>query len=266
MGTEIYWHGILDYDNRDNRKLKEVKEIRQRIQAVSSLAGSSYKAVFGVLTDYDNEWDSDVDVWHRRLARESDKEIFRASQLTHTPMDYVCLQDSTEAAELDRYPLLFYPHPLILTQDRVSLLKTYVEHGGILVIGARTGQKDLTGKCVMQPMPGLLRCLTHTNVREFTFIGPADEPQSMCWMGAHLLPSTGKEKRLPTTAIAQKTLAITNFFVCVSISVYLRFDGLMLGAQGVDCCAQGHSHQHGGQGTADGQVGLHEQAVEQEAN
>jgi beta-galactosidase len=186
MGTEIYWHGILDYDNRDNRKLKEVKEIRQRIQAVSSLAGSSYKAVFGVLTDYDNEWDSDVDVWHRRLARESDKEIFRASQLTHTPMDYVCLQDSTEAAELDRYPLLFYPHPLILTPERVNLLKTYVEHGGILVIGARTGQKDLTGKCVMQPMPGLLRCLTHTNVREFTFIGPADEPQSMCWMGAHL--------------------------------------------------------------------------------
>lgn len=24
MGTEIYWHGILDYDNRDNRKLSEV--------------------------------------------------------------------------------------------------------------------------------------------------------------------------------------------------------------------------------------------------
>jgi hypothetical protein len=40
----------------------------------------------------------------------------------------------------------------------------------------------------------------------------------------------------------------------------------MLGAQGINRCAQGHSHQHGGQGAADGQVGLHKQAVEQEAN
>ena len=40
----------------------------------------------------------------------------------------------------------------------------------------------------------------------------------------------------------------------------------MFGAQGVDCYAQSHGYQHGGQGTADGQVGLHEQAVEQEAN
>ena len=26
FSTEMYWHGILDYDNRDNRKLAEVKD------------------------------------------------------------------------------------------------------------------------------------------------------------------------------------------------------------------------------------------------
>ncbi len=189
MGTEIYWHGILDYDNRDNRKLAEVKEINQRFQSIEPVAGACYKASFGLLRDYDNIWDSDLDVWHGRLARASESGIFEASQLTHTPMDEVYLQESTDVEELCRYPLLIYPHPLILTEKTASLLRQYVERGGILVIGARCGQKDSTGKCVMAPMPGLLRNLTGSNVREFTFIGPADDPQSMTWNGKRV--STG---------------------------------------------------------------------------
>ena len=186
MGTEIYWHGILDYDNRDNRKLAEVKEIHKRIQAISQASGAEFKAAFGLVRDYDNEWDSDVDVWHRRLKKQSENGIFRASQLSHTPMDLVYLTDSTEADDLLKYPLLFYPHPLILTPERAKLLTQYVERGGCLVIGARAGLKDDTGKCVMQPMPGLLGDLTGTNVREFTFIGPADDAQSMTWDGEHV--------------------------------------------------------------------------------
>ncbi len=189
MGTEIYWHGILDYDNRDNRKLAEVKELSRRLPAIQAVTGSEYKASFGVLRDYDNEWDSDVDVWHSRLIRSSENEIFKASQLSHSPMDFVYLLDDTDVNELCRYPVLFYPHPLILTQKRADLLKQYVENGGTLVIGARTGQKDITGKCVMEPMPGLLRDLTGSSVREYTFIGPADDPQTMTW-GAEQL-STG---------------------------------------------------------------------------
>ena len=188
MGTEIYWHGILDYDNRDNRKLAEVKELSKRIQALRPVAGAEYKASFGVIRDYDNAWDSDIDVWHRRLARSSEDEIFRVSQLTHTPMDYVYLLNDTEVNELCRYPVLFYPHPLILTKERVDLLKKYVEEGGTLIIGARTGQKDITGKCMMEPMPGLLRNLAPGNVKEFTFIGPADDPQTVTW-GGETLPA-----------------------------------------------------------------------------
>ena len=34
----------------------------------------------------------------------------------------------------------------------------------------------------------------------------------MCWTGAHLLPKTGKEKTLPTTARAQNIPASASFF------------------------------------------------------
>ena len=87
MGTEIYWHGILDYDNRDNRKLQEIGQIYKRVQAIGDTVGADYKAAFAVVQDYSNIWDSQVDVWHQRLTWASEEEIFTASQLQHTPMD-----------------------------------------------------------------------------------------------------------------------------------------------------------------------------------
>lgn len=186
VGTEIYWHGILDYDNRDNRKLREVAELYKRVQSIKEMAGAEYEASFAVLEDYDNLWDADVDVWHSRLEKASKKEIFAASQLSHTPMDYVLLSDYTEYEDLKKYPVLFYPHGLLLTKPRAELLKIYVEKGGCLIIGARTGQKEAHGRCVMEPMPGLLSELTKTAVEEFTFVGAVDGKVCMDWQGEQI--------------------------------------------------------------------------------
>lgn len=186
VGTEIYWHGILDYDNRDNRKLEEVKRVWTRVQKMQGVGGSEYVASVGLLRDYDNLWDADVDAWHRRLQRASEKAIFNAAQLSHTPLDVADLRDETDAAELSKYDVLFYPHPLILTEARAKALRAHAENGGTLVIGARAGQKDIHGHCVMRPMPGLLSALTGTSVREFTFIGPADAPSTVDWNGQSL--------------------------------------------------------------------------------
>lgn len=186
VGTEIYWHGILDYDNRDNRKLREIRALHERLRSIRELAGAAYRASFGVLEDYDNLWDADVDVWHRRVEKASKKEIFAASQLSHTPMDYVLLTDGTEYGDLKDYPVLFYPHGLILTERRAKLLRDYAEKGGCLIIGARTGQKEEHGRCVMMPMPGELAQLSGTSVEEFTFVGAMDGQVCMEWNGKKL--------------------------------------------------------------------------------
>ena len=183
MGTEMYWHGILDYDNRDNRKLAEIARIWERIPKMQAVAGSEYAAEIGLLRDYDNLWDAEVDVWHRRLQKRSESEIFVAAQIAHTPLDMVNLADDTNPAKLGKYKVLFYPHPLIVTERRAEALRDYVENGGTLVLGARAGMKDISGQCVMRPMPGLLSELTGTTVREFTFVGEMDKPVMMDWQG-----------------------------------------------------------------------------------
>ena len=76
MGTEIYWHGILDYSSRENRRIREVHDVYEKLQGMQELAGARYEAKVGVLKDYDNIWDAQLDVWHQRVDEASQKALF----------------------------------------------------------------------------------------------------------------------------------------------------------------------------------------------
>lgn len=186
FGTEMYWHGILDYDNRDNRKLAEVADFCQKLRSLSPVCGADNVGAFALIKDYDNEWDMDADAWHRRVGSVSEKEIFAASELNHTPYNIVYLREGTGLAELTPYPVVFYPHPVLMDETRAALLEQYVEQGGTLILGCRSGYKDLTGKCVMLPQPGLLQKLTGTDVRDFTFTSPNEDNTYALWDGVRL--------------------------------------------------------------------------------
>ena len=175
MGTEIYWHGILDYDNRDNRKLREVEDIHRKMKAIDPVCGADYVAAFALLKDYDNQWDTDPDHWHRRVATASQDGIFEAAARHHLPYDSVFIDQPDAAEKLAKYPVAVYPHPTLMDEKRAGLLRQYVENGGTLLIGCRSGYKDLTGKCVMMPQPGLLQPLTGSDVKDYTFTTFAEE-------------------------------------------------------------------------------------------
>ena len=186
FGTEMYWHGILDYDGRDNRRLREVADFGEKLKAIDAVCGADHAAAFALLKDYDNAWDARADAWHGRIAKHSEAELFAAAQLNHTPCDVVYLNDDTALEALTRYPVAIYPHPMIMTEARAALLKAYVEQGGTLVLGCRAGAKDVNGRFVMQPQPGLLRDLTGTEVSEFTLTSPAEPPMTLNWDGEAL--------------------------------------------------------------------------------
>ena len=206
-GTEMYWHGILDYDNRDNRRLGEVKEVSRRLERIRETAGAAYEARAALVKDYENTFDAQVDAWHGEIANASEAAIYQAAQLTHTPMDIFYLRDDTDLSEIKKYQVLFCPHEEILSSEKAALLAQYAQSGGTLILGARTGQKDTRGHCVMQPMPGLLAQAAQTEVEEFTFIGPADEPVSMDWDGKRL-PTGCFNDLLTVTGPDAKVLAV----------------------------------------------------------
>ena len=181
FGTEMYWHGILDYDNRDNRRLKEVGEFASTLKKIAPLCGSDYVAPLAIVKDYDNAFDAEIDVWHGRLTFPDEEAIYQEAQLCHIPCNYCHLSDDSVLSDLSKYEVLIYPHPAIMTRKRAALLEAYVAQGGKLILGCRSGYKDETGTCLMMPAPGLLSSLTGTTVQESSFQHPAEPTVTVRW-------------------------------------------------------------------------------------
>ncbi len=170
FGTEIYWHGILDYSGRDNRRMKEIADVHDKFVKMSEVSGSKYKAEVGIVETYSNKFDAELDAWHGKIENFSKTGIYEAAQFTHTPIDYVYLQDVTTIDDLKKYKVLIYPHAVIVTENEAKLLEEYVAQGGTLLLGCRAGQKKETGICTQELLPGLLRDLTGTDVTEYTLV------------------------------------------------------------------------------------------------
>lgn len=166
QGTEIYWHGLLNYDNLPNRRITELKQIHGEIQKLK-LAGEKYKARIALFRDYTNEWDGSLDIW-RSHDRFSEMGWNAASQYLHEPMDLVYNTESLTVEDLKKYDLLIVPHASILTESMVALWRAYAEQGGTVVFGCRTGYKDEYGRCPMRSTPGLAAELAGVKVVDFT--------------------------------------------------------------------------------------------------
>ena len=185
FGSEMYWHGILDYSGRDNRRLREIGDIHKKLATMKEIAGANYKAELGFLKEYDNGWDAELDVWHGRLEWASQMAWFKASQKSHTPMDF-CYLDHMSVEDLSKYKVLVYPHAIILKPESVAKLEAYVAQGGTLLMGCRTGYKDATGKCVMAKLPGLVSDLCGTDIPEYSYVAPDDATPHATWNGKKL--------------------------------------------------------------------------------
>lgn len=182
FGTEIYWHGLNNYDNRPNRRLDEAAQVGRELAALGPrLAGTQPLAELALVNDYDNEWDGELDLWHGPFQRQSMRAWYAALQHRHIPADALYLRPGTTLADLSRYRVLIYPHSTIMSEATGELLAAYVRAGGTLVFGARTGYKDSDGHCPMRPMPGPVAKLCGITVADFTLIGPREAAPELRW-------------------------------------------------------------------------------------
>ncbi len=186
VGTEIYWHGLNDYDNRPNRRIAELHKIHADALRLAEIAGSRYCARIALAREYHNDWDAAHDHWVGRPTAVSYPGWYAACQKLHAPCDYVFLTPETTPESLAQYALIVYPHAAILTQKTADLLAAYAENGGIVLFGACTGYKDEYGRCPMRPMPGPALPLTGARVDHYTFVAPDDGPGIALWAGEAL--------------------------------------------------------------------------------
>ncbi|WP_400246757.1 beta-galactosidase [Niallia sp. JL1B1071] len=172
-GTEIYWHGINDYHNLPNRRIKEVEQVSKEIQLIGEkIVGASYQAEIAIVNNYDNEWDGEFDKWSGPFTSISKDAWFKALQYNHVPVDAYNLNRNSNVEEMKKYKVLVYSHAAIVSEQTADLLKEYVNQGGQLILGCRTGYKDETGQTYMKAFPGYLAELTGITVEDFTREAP----------------------------------------------------------------------------------------------
>lgn len=175
FGTEIYWHGLNNYDNRPNRRLAELQKIHLDILKIKDINGALVEARHALVRTHAIQWDAEEDCWYGPLLKKSEIAWFAAFTFQHVPMDIIYLDDESSAERLDQYDLLVFPHAAILSDNEANLLKAYVKKGGTLIVGARSGYKDINGQCPMSVMPGKLREVCGASVADFTMVTPSDD-------------------------------------------------------------------------------------------
>jgi beta-galactosidase len=153
FGTEQHWYGVLDHDGRPNRRLRELGELAQELERVDALLAGTVPAVqAAVVYDYDARFALELQPTNPALAHLA---ALRAhyGALKRRGVDVAVLAPT---ADLTPYPLVAAPSLYVVDEDIAAALRSYVETGGLLVLGPRSGFKNRANAVPERPLPAWL--------------------------------------------------------------------------------------------------------------
>lgn len=163
FGAEEYWCGILDHDNVPRRRYREAACEGQELAKVGAeILGTHVRMDAAILSDV---WQDEA---HQTLnfglpsPGQAGEGVHRALWRRKFAVGFMHPDDDFAGARL-----LVVPHFALVEPELAERLRLYVEGGGVLVVGARTGTRDANNQVVAQTAPGLLTELLGVAVEEY---------------------------------------------------------------------------------------------------
>jgi beta-galactosidase len=153
FGTEQHWYGILDHDGRPNRRLTELSELAQELERVDGLlAGTVPAAQAAVVYDYDARFALEIQPTNPALGHvDALRAHYGALRRQGVGVDLLA-----PTADLSSYRLVVAPSLYVVDEALATGLRSYVEGGGLLVLGPRSAFKDRTNAVPERPLPAWL--------------------------------------------------------------------------------------------------------------
>ncbi len=157
-------NGILRHDGTPRRAYYEIQQLTGELEAISSqLAETEVEAPVAILHSYEIAW-----------AFEAHKQYTNFSYRGHIISYYkallrmgVTVDLVDPSVDLSRYKFVIAPSLLMVNDDIHQNLMRYVENGGQLIIGARSGMKNWENVTIDTPWPGLLSEMAGIEIDEF---------------------------------------------------------------------------------------------------
>ncbi len=169
-GAEQFHSAVLGADGVPRRLYREAEQLGRELAALGpQLMGSEVKAEVAIVTTRDTYWAAQIQP-HTELLRDPARWIapwHDALYRRNIAVEY-CLPTD----DLSGYKLVIAPSLFLVSPAEVTQLRAFVEAGGTLIIGARSGVKAPSNVVVTEPLPGLLRTLAGVEVTEWAALPP----------------------------------------------------------------------------------------------
>lgn len=164
FGAEEYWCGILDHDNIPRRRYREASQLGAELTRVGpALLGTSVEIRIGVAgADFASLWGHEPLTLGLPSPRNMAEEVHGHFYARGASVG--CVHPGDSLLGLDAY---IVPHFAVFDPAWIAGWEGWVQTGGILIVGARTGSKDLHNNVVGETLPGPLRTLVGATVEEF---------------------------------------------------------------------------------------------------
>ena len=163
-GQEEYHGTLVGADDTPVPVYDEVQQVGSEFaRAGPVLAGTTPRAQVALINDYDSRWAIDFQRHSARFDPVAEmKAFYRPLRAQAQVVDIVSAQ-----APLDRYKLVVAPALNVLTAAEARHLEAYVEQGGHLVLGPRSGMKNADDGLQPERQPGPLAAMLGGRVRQF---------------------------------------------------------------------------------------------------
>lgn len=164
VGTEQYWHGILDHDGIPRRRYTEIKKTGAELKELDRLmAGSEVISEAALIHSYDNHWSHSF----QRHALSFDYEKLIASYhgallSRNLSCDIIGIHH-----DLSSYKLVIMPAFNLMNEAAKEKTEAYVRDGGTLLVTFRSGTKTWNNAMTTQTLPGYFKALAGIEVYEF---------------------------------------------------------------------------------------------------
>ena len=164
-GQEQNPNGIMRHDGSPRRAFYEIQQLCRELAPISAeLAGTQVHAEVAILQSYSDIWAHEAKRQYTNISYEKVVMEYYHALIRHgITADLVQPDDPG----LDRYKIVIAPNLMLVSHADARNLTRFVESGGHLIVGVRSGMKNENNVVVDTPWPGELRALCGVTVDEF---------------------------------------------------------------------------------------------------
>ncbi|HEY4381940.1 MAG TPA: beta-galactosidase [Acidobacteriaceae bacterium] len=169
-GQEEYHGAIVGPDGKPLPIYAEIARLGKDLELTrEALAGTSPHAEVALLHDYDSRWAIDFQPHTKEYEQEQVLLRFYAplERLAAEEGRAVDIVDPTQPGDLNGYKLLVAPSLNVIDEALAAKLLAYVQQGGTLLLGPRSGMKDEYNSLNPQRQPGPLAAALGAKVEQY---------------------------------------------------------------------------------------------------